>query len=102
MTPRPGVAEAGAAPPRFLAQLREGWREVSSRGWLRSFMGLLAAYHLIALPCVLSLGPVVAKRELDGASSWAAIVTAFALGSIAGAALGLRAFRPRPSVATST
>ena len=100
MSPRPaetrGHDEAGAA---FLAQLREGWREVSSRVWLRSFLGVLAAYHLIALPCVLALGPVVAARELGGASSWAVIVTMFGVGSIAGAAIGLRAAPRRPMVA---
>ena len=47
------TGETGAA---FLAQLREGWREVTSRVWLRSFLGVLGAYHLIALPCVLALG----------------------------------------------
>ena len=94
MSPRPGaVAETSS---RFLEQLREGWHAVVSRRWLRSFMVLLAAYHLIALPCVLALGPVVAERELSGASSWAAIVTAFAIGSIVGGALGLRAHPKRP------
>jgi predicted MFS family arabinose efflux permease len=94
MSPRPGaVAETSS---RFLEQLREGWHAVVSRRWLRSFMVLLAAYHLIALPCVLALGPVVAERELSGASSWAAIVTAFAVGSIVGGALGLRAHPKRP------
>ena len=101
MSPRPGAridaaAETGAA---FLAQLRDGWREVTSRVWLRSFLVLLAAYHLIALPCVLALGPVIADRELDGASSWAVIVTMFGIGSIAGAAIGLRAGPRRPMLA---
>ena len=88
--------ETGAA---FLAQLREGWGEVTSRAWLRSFLGVLAAYHLIALPCVLALGPVVADRELDGASSWAVIVAMFGIGSIIGAAIGLRASPQRPMLA---
>jgi predicted MFS family arabinose efflux permease len=102
MSPRPGDRmegdEAGAA---FLAQLRDGWREVTSRVWLRSFLGVLGAYHLIALPCVLALGPVVAERELGGASSWAVIVTMFGIGSIVGAAIGLRASPRRPMVACS-
>jgi MFS family permease len=101
MTPRPGARvdvedETGAA---FLAQLREGWREVTSRVWLRSFLVVLAAYHLIALPCVLALGPIVADRELGGASSWAVIVTMFGVGSIIGAAIGLRAGPQRPMLA---
>ena len=32
--------------------------------WLRSFMGVLAAYHLIALPCVLALGPAHALSRV--------------------------------------
>jgi hypothetical protein len=48
---------------------------------------------------VLALGPVVADRELDGASSWAVIVTMFGIGSIAGAAIGLRAGPRRPMLA---
>ena len=54
------LGETGAV---FLEQLREGWREVTSRVWLRSFLGVLGAYHLIALPCVLALGPIIAERE---------------------------------------
>ena len=101
MSPRPGArvdtsGETGAA---FLEQLREGWREVTSRVWLRSFLGVLGAYHLIALPCVLALGPIVAERELDGASSWAVIVAMFGIGSIIGAAVGLRAGPRRPMLA---
>ena len=100
MSPRPAEPlDDETAGARFLAQLGEGWREVTSRVWLRSFMGVLAAYHLIALPCVLALGPIVADRELGGASSWAVIVTMFGIGSIVGAAIGLRAGPRRPMVA---
>jgi hypothetical protein len=96
MAPRPGAATEAAG--AFVAQVREGWSEVASRPWLLAFLRLLAAYHLIALPCVLALGPLVAERELSGASSWATIVTAFAIGSIVGSALGLRAHPRRPMV----
>jgi MFS family permease len=99
MAPRPGARMNEERPAEFLSDLREGWREVTSRPWLRSFLGVLGAYHLIALPCVLALGPLVAQRELDGASSWALIVTMFGVGSVAGAALGLRAAPRRPMVA---
>ena len=84
---------------KFVAQVKDGWREVSSRRWLRSFMVVLGGYHLIALPCVLALGPVAADRELDGASSWAVIVTLFGVGAVIGAALGLRLTPRRPMIA---
>jgi predicted MFS family arabinose efflux permease len=101
MTPRPGarVDTSGDTGAAFLEQLKEGWGEVTSRVWLRSFLGVLGAYHLIALPCVLALGPIVAERELNGASSWAVIVAMFGIGSIIGAAIGLRAGPRRPMVA---
>jgi predicted MFS family arabinose efflux permease len=102
MSPRPAEPPGDEeTPAAFLAQLAEGWREVTSRVWLRSFLGVLAAYHLIALPCVLALGPIVAERELGGASSWAVIVTMFGVGSILGAAIGLRASPRRPMAACS-
>ena len=99
MAPRPGERMDEERPAAFLAELREGWGEVTSRPWLRTFLGVLGAYHLIALPCVLALGPLIAERELDGASSWALIVTMFGLGSVAGAGLGLRASPRRPMMA---
>jgi MFS family permease len=102
MSPRPGARGTGeddAADAQFLAQLKEGWREVSSRAWMWVFMLLIAGYHLIALPCVLALGPVVANRELDGASSWAIIVAMFGIGSVLGSALALRLQPRRPLVA---
>ena len=99
MSSATAVRAGGEPVGRFVAQVVEGWREVTSRRWLRSFMVVLAGYHLIALPCVLALGPVIADRELDGASSWAVIVTMFGIGSVIGATLGLRLTPRRPLVA---
>lgn len=99
MTPRPGVRTEEESPARFRSELRDGWAEVTSRPWLRAFLGVLGAYHLIALPCVLALGPLVAERELDGATSWALIVTMFGVGSVVGAGLGLRVAPRRPMMA---
>lgn len=101
MSPRPGARVAGeddAAETQFLAQLKEGFREVGSRSWMWMFMLVIAAYHLIALPCVLALGPLVADRELNGASSWAIIVALFGVGAVIGSALALRLKPRRPMV----
>jgi MFS family permease len=78
----------------FVRDLLGGVREVLARRWMWTFMPAFTAYHLLALPCVLALGPVIADRDLHGASSWAAISTCFGLGTIAGSVLVLRA-RPR-------
>ena len=94
---RPAASDPGVEPEaRFRARLRAGWREVRARPWLRWGLVAMATYHVCVLPAVFALGPALAKAELSGASSWAAIVTAFAVGSIIGSALGLRANPKRP------
>jgi MFS family permease len=80
----------------FVAQLRAGWREVRARPWVSKILVAMSAYHLIVLPSIFVLGPVLADRELDGASSWAVIVAAFGAGSIAGNVLLLRLHPRRP------
>jgi MFS family permease len=78
----------------FWRDLRGGIAEVAKRRWMWTFMPAFTTYHLLALPCVLALGPVIADTELSGASSWAAISTCFGIGTIAGSALALRT-KPR-------
>jgi Transmembrane secretion effector len=87
--------------PDFLAELRGGVREVRSRRWMVAFMPALAAYHFVALPCVLALGAVLADRDLGGAGSWAIIVSSFGAGTILGSILGLRWKPRRPMQAAS-
>ena len=91
----PLVRAAGAV-SGFWDDLRGGVAEVRARRWMWTFMPALTAYHLIALPCVLALGPVIADRELGGAGSWAVIVTCFGAGTILGAILALRLRAERP------
>jgi MFS family permease len=80
----------------FLAALRDGWREVTSRSWLASMLGAMSVYHVVVLPSIFVLGPVLAERELDGASSWAIITAAFGVGSVAGQLLIYRLPFRRP------
>jgi hypothetical protein len=95
------AARAAGAISGFWDELRGGVAEVRRRRWMWTFMPALTAYHLIALPCVLALGPVIADRELDGAGSWAVIVTCFGAGTILGALLSLRLRAARPMLACS-
>ena len=84
------------APPRerFFAELRAGWAEVRSRTWLW-VDGLFSALgNAIVLAPIFVLGPVIAKRSLHGAPSWAAIATGFGIGSVLGSFVALR-LRPR-------
>jgi predicted MFS family arabinose efflux permease len=80
----------------FRARLRAGWREVRARPWLKYGLGAMAAYHVIVWPAVLVLGPALSKQELSGASSWAAIVACFGIGTVAGNLVALRVSVRRP------
>ena len=80
--------------PTMLAGLKGGWREVRSRPWVGSFLGAMVVYHVIVLPSVYVLGPVLADDELGGAAAWGAIVAAFGAGAVLGDLLMLR-WRPQ-------
>jgi MFS family permease len=83
-----------AATAHFLTSLKEGWSEVRSRPWVTAFLGGMASYHVIVLPAIFVLGPVLAAEEMGGAKSWAVITAGFGLGSVLGDLLLLR-WRPR-------
>ncbi|HSD81001.1 MAG TPA: MFS transporter [Solirubrobacteraceae bacterium] len=96
VVPRELPARAYGAAQRFAEQLRDGWREVRSRAWLRRGLVAMSAYHVFVLPAVFVLGPALAERELNGASSWATISAAFGLGTLAGNLVALRVPVRRP------
>lgn len=90
---RPRVVER-AAPEPFSADLRGGWREVRARSWVWSFLLAIVVYHVIVLPSIWVLGPVLMEDELNGATSWAIVVSAFGAGSIVADVVLLK-WRPR-------
>jgi hypothetical protein len=83
---------AQAEQPHFFHELREGWREFTSRTWLWSTVVVfgLANFFFMFWPV---LGPTVAKEHLGGAGAWAKILVANGLGAVVG---GLFALRHRP------
>lgn len=83
-----------ATTDHFWTSLRQGWTEVRSRSWVIGFLTSLSVYHVAVLPAIFVIGPVLMDRELDGAHSWAVIVTCFGAGAILGDLLFLR-WRPR-------
>jgi MFS family permease len=85
----------------FAARLRAGWREVRARRWLTVGLGAMAAYHVCVLPAVYVLGPVLSERELSGASSWAAIVACWGIGTAIGNLLAIRLRLARPVFAAA-
>ncbi|GLW58471.1 MFS transporter [Kitasatospora phosalacinea] len=80
----------------FLAELRVGWQQVRSRTWVWSGMLAIAVYHVVVLPSVFVLGPVLAEREWGGADAWAVVVVAFGLGAIVGDVCAYRLKPARP------
>ena len=83
-----------ATTDHFWTSLKQGWGEVRSRRWVVGFLTSLSVYHLAVLPAIFVIGPVLMDRELDGARSWAIIVTCFGAGAILGDLLFLH-WRPR-------
>jgi MFS family permease len=91
----PGVRPEGES-ENFLAELRDGWREFSSRSWQVAIIISLTFSNLIFPGAFLVLGPTVAKETLGGSSSWALIAAVWGIGGLLGGfvALNLRPRRP--------
>ena len=88
--------QPGNAIPRrdsLLTGLRSGWRQVSGRSWVWSSIVYFAVSNLAIAPLYV-LGPLVAKKSLDGAAAWGLIMTCAGVGSLLGDAAALR-LRPR-------
>lgn len=89
----PGVRPEGES-ENFLAELRHGWREFSSRSWQVAIIVSLALSNLIFPGAFLVLGPTVADETLGGSSSWALIAAAWGVGGLLGGLVALN-IRPR-------
>jgi hypothetical protein len=100
-TPRAPRDEPGTNEPGFWPELKAGIDEVRRRRWVWTFMPAMASYHLIALPGVLALGPVIAFRDLGGATAWGIITSAFGVGTIIGNGVALRVQPSRPMLVAS-
>ena len=95
----PVAAREPAARRPFLVEFGEGARAAWSQGWLR--VGLaLTAVAILGMGAFLVLGPVISKSELGGATSWGLILTAGAIGGLAGGVIALRLRPQRPLVGT--
>ncbi|WRZ89278.1 MFS transporter [Streptomyces sp. NBC_01007] len=81
---------------RFLGELRAGWAQVRGRTWVWSGMAAMAVYHVVVLPSVFVLGPVLAEDEWGGAASWSVVTVGFGIGSIVGDVCAYRLKVSRP------
>ena len=82
----------------FGVELREGWEEVRTRGWVWSTIVGFCGYHALVLPALFVLGPIVAEESRGGATAWGVISAAFGVGAVAGSIVALRWRPPRPGV----
>ena len=82
----------------FLRQLREGWSAFVEHAWVPILVFWIALYFLITYAPFFVLGPVVSKHSMNGAGSWAAIVTGEGVGALLGGLAGLRMRPKRPLV----
>jgi hypothetical protein len=80
-------------PQRFVHDLREGWREFSSRTWLWVGVAVAGIANMMAAAFFV-LGAAISRASLGGAGAWALILASFSGGSFAGGLVALR-LRPR-------
>jgi MFS family permease len=84
----------------FLGDLVAGWREFTSRRWLWPVVTQFAIVVAVSAGMIDVLGPLVAHASLGGASAWGFLVTAYAVGAVAGSLTMIR-FRPRRIVSAA-
>jgi len=87
MRPRPYTPTPSEG---FRAEIAGGWREVRSRTWVWSTVGVFTAYSALVLPAIFVLGPKVANDIRDGSTSWGLISTGFGAGAVIGSVIALR------------
>jgi MFS family permease len=90
------IARRGAG---FLRELREGWSAFIEQTWVWVLVLWISLYFLITYAPFFVLGPYVAKHSMDGARSWAFVVTGEGIGALIGGLTGLR-WRPRRPMVT--
>jgi MFS family permease len=76
-------------PQSFLADLREGWREFSSRSWVWMIV-IAASLGNMVLSVWFVLGAEISKTSLGGPRAWAAILASLGVGSLVGGFIALR------------
>ena len=77
-----------------LAQLRGGWREFSSRGWLVGGAVGAGLHHFGLEGFIGVAGPVQAKEQLGGAGTWGLAMAGWGIGGLVGV-LATARLRPR-------
>jgi MFS family permease len=82
-------------------ELREGWHDFWSRGWLWTIVLQFGLVNAATGGAVLVVGPSVAKSELGGPAAWGIVLTAQSLGLVLCGLFMLR-WRPRRLLRVAT
>jgi MFS family permease len=77
-----------------LHELREGWRDFWSRGWLWAIVIQFGLVNAAVAGTEAVLGPAVAKEHLHGAAGWGVVLAAESIGLVS---CGVMMLRWRPS-----
>jgi len=82
------------APASFLAELRDGWREVRSRTWLWVMMLRAMLVLFVTIAPLQVLGPLAITARRESPALWGLMVGLFSLGMLIGGLIALY-YRPR-------
>lgn len=85
----------------LLADLRDGWKEVTSRPWLWSIVAQFSVVVAVVGAADAVYGPLVAEESLGGARPWGLALAAFGAGTLGGALLMMR-WKPRRMLLVGT
>ncbi|MDI9884963.1 MFS transporter [Streptomyces sp. HNM0645] len=85
----------------LLADLRDGWREVTGRPWLWSIVAQFSVVVAVVGAADAVYGPLVAEESLGGARPWGLALAAFGAGTLGGALLMMR-WKPRRMLLVGT
>ncbi|MFF7633365.1 MFS transporter [Kitasatospora sp. NPDC008050] len=92
--PAAGATAEREAGPGMLADLREGWREFTSRRWLWAVVVQYGVVNACLIAAESVLGPLVADQRLGGPRPWGLVNAAMGAGLVAGGLLMVR-WQPR-------
>ena len=87
------------APATFLAELRDGWREVRSRTWLWVMMLRAMLVLFVTIAPLQVLGPLALVDRGQSPALWGLMVGLFSLGMLGGGLIALY-YRPRRPMVT--
>ena len=96
----PAIAKTRAA-QTFVAELRDGWREIRSRTWLWVMLLRVCLVLCLVIAPFQVLGPLGLTEQGYTAAAWGWITAVFSLGMFLGAAIALR-YRPKRPMITVT